>query len=304
MAISTKVLVQPAGEPLSLDEAKLACRVDTDMSADDDFIFGLIRRARTYVEQTKAISLVSRTVLATWDRFPKYGFLSPFDCGLGWYGGNHFGQRAPTAEMESRTSIDRSSMRFPESPLQSATAIYYSDLAGVLQTVASSVYRVDCMSDPARISLALNQIWPIALHQSQTVKIQAVVGYGPCTTIAAAIAAGTQTVTPASMYGIYAQDLTTDPFYPGTVLSIGDGQNREIVTVTAATPTTFTATFAMAHSTGSIVRPGLPETIIGEMEMLISHWYTNRDAVVGGSYSEMPLAAEAFHWLNWNGEYR
>src|ERR1019366_1743341 len=103
------------------------------------------------------------------------------------------------------------------------------------------------------------------------------------------------------MYGIYAQNLASDPFYPGTVLAIDTGKNRELVTVTAATGTTFTATFAKAHSAGAIVKGAVPETTRGRMRMLISHWYTNRDAVAAGM-SVMPLAAEAMHYAAWNGE--
>jgi hypothetical protein len=69
-------------------------------------------------------------------------------------------------------------------------------------------------------------------------------GFAPLavnTTLGTAIAAGTRTVTPASMNGIY----------KGRLLTIGG--TAENVTVTAITPTTFTAVFANAHGSTDAV---------------------------------------------------
>jgi hypothetical protein len=170
--------------------------------------------------------------------------------------------------------------------------------------MSASLYRVDYTSDPARIAPAYAQIWPLIIQQTEAVSCQAVVGYGPVTSIASAIAStGSQTVTPGSMYGIYAQNTSTDPLYPGTQLAIGVGTNRELVTVTATTASTFTATFNKTHSAGVTVGPGLPEFMRTQMRMLIAHWYQNREAVTPGQYATLPLAAEAFHYAAWNGEY-
>jgi hypothetical protein len=63
------------------------------------------------------------------------------------------------------------------------------------------------------------------------------------TSVAAAISAGVQTVTPGSMANILV----------GSSLTIDSGPNAETVTVTATTATTFTATFASAHTAGASV---------------------------------------------------
>lgn len=70
--------------------------------------------------------------------------------------------------------------------------------------------------------------------------------YGVSTTLGTAIAAGTQTVTPASMVGIYV----------GQRLQIG-GTISESVIVTAITSTTFTAVFLQAHLTTNTVKASL-----------------------------------------------
>src|ERR1019366_3781005 len=304
MPISVKVLLQPAGEPLTLTEAKLACRVDADLTADDGFISDLIMKARVYCEDLLGQALISQTMLFTFDRLPRSSQVGGLQSVVADQWGQ-FGpaadQRTATAEITAQDWLDRSAWRPPRSPLQSVITIQYTDLQNALQTLDPALYRVDYMSDPARIVPVFAQIWPFNLQQAQALKIQAVVGFGPSTSIALAVSAGVQTVTPASMYGIYPQNLTVDPFYAGTVLAIDTGENRELVCVTAVTGSTFTATFAKAHSAGAIVKGAVPETTRGRMRMLISHWYTNRDAV-GSGQSVMPLAAEAMHYVAWNGE--
>jgi hypothetical protein len=65
-------------------------------------------------------------------------------------------------------------------------------------------------------------------------------GQAACTYVAAAISSGAQTVTPATMEGVY----------PGITLVVSneDGSNAEIVTVSAISAATFTATFASAKA--------------------------------------------------------
>ncbi len=78
------------------------------------------------------------------------------------------------------------------------------------------------------------------------------------TTIAISITAGSRTVTPADMTGIYV----------GQKLYIAaSGNNGEIVTVTAITSTTFTAVFALSH-TASVLVKGIAiyaDEIVGEL---------------------------------------
>lgn len=67
------------------------------------------------------------------------------------------------------------------------------------------------------------------------------------TTVSASIAAGSQTVTPADMTGVYI----------GQKLVIDDGSNSEIVEVTDISASTFTATFANSYGANSTVRAPL-----------------------------------------------
>lgn len=303
MGVSVKVLLQPGGEPLTLAEAKLACRIDSDITAEDDTIANLITTARAYIEDTKGLALISQTILATFDRFPRAAQIGGLQNGYIGSDRGNLSERIGVTELNANW-LDRAALRLPRNPVQSVQAVQYTDLANTLQTVDATLYRVDYMSDPARIIPTFGNFWPLLVQQTQSVKIRMVVGHGPCTSIAAAISVtGSQAVTPGSMYGIYAQDLAAEPVYAGTVLAIDTGKNRELVTVTAATATTFTATFAKTHAAGCIVQGGIPETTRACMKMLISHWYRNREAVTPGNYGTMPLGADALAAAVWNGEY-
>lgn len=63
------------------------------------------------------------------------------------------------------------------------------------------------------------------------------------TTLGTVVTAGTHTVTPGSMLSIFA----------GAQLIVGTGVTEEVITVTAVTTTTFTATFANAHAASDAV---------------------------------------------------
>lgn len=298
--VSVNVLLQPADEPLTIAEAKAACRVDADFTQDDDYIFGLISTARTFVEKSFSRAMVSRTLLFSWDRFPRYSQ----QAGLQYSSEGLIDARIPVTESTAKYWPDRATFRIPVNPLQAVTSFKYTDSSNTLQTLDTSLYRVDYTSDPARIAPAYAQIWPLIIQQTEAVTCQAVVGYGPVTSIAAAITVtGSQAVTPGSMYGIYAQNTSTDPLYPGTQLAIGTGTNREIVTVTAATASTFTATFQKTHSAGVTVGPGIPAFMRTHLHLLIAHWYRNREAVTPGQYQSLPMAAESLGYMAWNGEY-
>lgn len=64
----------------------------------------------------------------------------------------------------------------PNPPLQSAT-IQYLDSAGDTQTLATSIYTVDAISEPGRIALKYGQTWPSTLSQINAVTVTAIKGY-------------------------------------------------------------------------------------------------------------------------------
>jgi hypothetical protein len=285
-------LVQaPAGEPVTLAEAKAWLRVD--FADDDGLVADTVRAARMYVEQRCDRQFVSATLKLTADRFPRYSSLG----GLQYQSDALWDQRVPVTELASRYWPDRSAMRLPRPPLQAVTGIVYVAQDGTTPTLDPAIYTVDPTTEPGRVVPAFGQIWPITRQQPQAVAVTYVAGYGPVTTIAGAVAAGVQTVTPAAMYGIY----------PGTTLAIDTGTARELVVVSAVTATTFTAPFAQTHAAGVAVGPGVPEQARQAMKLLVNHWYEHREAVgmaLGGPVGEpVALAVESLLGQVWDGEY-
>lgn len=143
-----RVLVTaPIEEPLTLAEAKAQLRVDT--AADDSYITALIKAARERFEELTSRALVTQT----WDLF-----LDIFPGG-GYY---------------TRSGI----VPLPLPPLQSVSSVKYTDLDGVLQTLASTEYLVDANGDPARLVPAYQKSWPTTRAQLAAVQIRFVAGYG------------------------------------------------------------------------------------------------------------------------------
>lgn len=266
-----QLVTPPAGPPVSLAEAKLHCRVDPDVTEDDDLIAGLLTAATDYAERN--IEGGKQFATATYD-LPSEAF---------WH--------------------DTLSLSRP--PLQQVVSITYTQIDGTVQTVDPAIYEVKTFyRQPGTVQLLPYQVWPIVQPWRRwpiTIRFQC--GYGPVTTIDAAVAAGSQTVTPDSMDGILA----------GTWLAIDVGQAREIVQVTATGPTqdppvaqtTFTATFKRSHTAGVIVGPNLPETARQAIKMLVGHWYRQREAVITGTIAAaIPIGVDSLLACESYGAYR
>jgi hypothetical protein len=279
----------PSGEPVTLDEAKLWCRID--IPDDDALVRGLIASARQYVESAYNRTLVSTGWRASIDRFPRYSSSAvwQYNSDAIWQ------QRLPVTQLSGQWYPDRASIRVTRPPLQAIASITYVDGSGVTQTVDATTYDVDTDTEPGRVAPSYGNIWPIVRQQLASVKVHFVAGYGPVTSVALAIATGAQTVTPAAMFGIYA----------GTILDVDrlTTSSSEAVVVSAVTSTTWTATFTKAHAAGATIEPHLPEQIRVAIKRLVNHGYENREAVQQGNFSTVPLAVEAELMSIWPAEY-
>lgn len=236
--------VSPSAEPVTLTEAKLQLRQNT---ADDDAaIIRRIRAAREWAEGITSRAIPAQTFELWFDEFP----------------------------------CDSGPIKVPNPPLGSVESVKYVDAAGTLTTVAAADYQVSTAREPGEIVPAFAKTWPTPRAQLDAVRIRYVAGWA-CTSIAAGIASGSQTVTPGSMSGIRA----------GDVLTIDEGASRESVVVTAVAATTFIATFAQVHDAGarvSAVPDGIAEGILLKIEesvtgdestlkaalnQLLNYWY-------------------------------
>jgi uncharacterized phiE125 gp8 family phage protein len=133
--------------PVSLAEVKAWARIDSDL--EDALLMGLLLQAIDEArERTRR-----QSITATWDAY--------FDC-------------FPST-LDARGEY---SLTLPWSPAQSITSIVYTDQNGVEQTWASTEYRLDSISAPARVVLGYGKSFPSPREQSNAIRVRYVAGYG------------------------------------------------------------------------------------------------------------------------------
>lgn len=284
MGLALTTIAPPSNEPVTLAELKAAARVD--IPDDDVYIASLGVAARRLIERTWDCALVSQTLLLAIDRFPTAG--NPYL----WqqYSWGYWGDRIPMTALSGAWWPDRAAVHVPRPPLQSVVSLQYYDPAGNLQTADPSTYQVDTLRRPGRIMPAVGQYWPYLQQRPDAVQITFLAGFGPATTATGGIAAGSSTVTPASMTGILA----------GGILAIDTGSTREEVAVTSVTSSTFTATFGQAHSAGCAIS-GIPETIRQAIMRTVAAWYQDRGDTTDAL--KFPCSARRLLMGEWSGEY-
>lgn len=128
----------PAGEPLSLDDAKAHLRVDG--TSEDDLIGDLIAAARAHVESRTGTRLVTQTV---------------------------------TIRTDDWADLDR----LPIGPVQSITSVSYVDTDGQTQTLSTDIYEARLEGLEPSLVTKFMQTWPQSRFGS-LVTVTAVVGYG------------------------------------------------------------------------------------------------------------------------------
>lgn len=121
MRTSDVLVAPPTVEPLTRTRAKL--HLKSSLTAEDALVDGWIAAARGHFETFCRRAAVLQTRMLLLDCFP--------GC-----------------------------IELARSPARSVLSIQYLDSAGALQTLATSVYRVDLKSLPARIVLDFGQVWP------------------------------------------------------------------------------------------------------------------------------------------------
>lgn len=137
------LVTEPAEEPISLEEAKLHLRIDHD--DEDVLINGFITAARRHVE---LVVLNRALVTQTWNLY-----LNAFPSG--------------------------NEIKLPYPPLQSVEGVYYTPEDGQEQQFAAGNYLVDTVSEPGRIVLKRDALWPAdELEVVNGVRVQFVAGYG------------------------------------------------------------------------------------------------------------------------------
>lgn len=134
------LLIAPAEEPVSLDEAKLHCKVDG--FADDSLITALIIAARQRAEHETGRALITQKWRLALDGFPV------------------------------------AAIAIPNPPLQSVEAISYVDTEGAVRTLDAAAYRTHKTRLVGLVTPTPGTAWPVARKDYDTVQIDFTVGYG------------------------------------------------------------------------------------------------------------------------------
>lgn len=135
-----KVTVAPTAEPITLQECKLHCRIDS--LEEDDLVNSLISAARQLIETQAGIRLVTQTIQDDREEFPEDGII------------------------------------YLEGPVQSVTEIEYLDEDGNWETLDLNLVDIDTTSNPARIMPTVDESWPAIYGGLGCVSITYVAGFG------------------------------------------------------------------------------------------------------------------------------
>lgn len=134
-----KIVTAPASGPVTLAEMKSFARISTD--ADDAVLTAFLAVGTAKAEHFSGQRFVSQTIDLYLDGFP------------GAYG----------------------EILIP-GPVQSITSVTYMDTGGETQTMDADDYRLDNVSNPARLTPAYDTEWPETQSVTNSVIIRAVVG--------------------------------------------------------------------------------------------------------------------------------
>jgi uncharacterized phiE125 gp8 family phage protein len=139
-----KVITPVSTEPVTLAEARLQCKVDSDDTSHDALLESLITAAREFAEHYTGLALASRMLEAALNEFPRcYGAIN-----------------------------------LPMPPVTSITSIKYTDTAGAEQTLDAGNYHLSPYGDSRTVTLTYGNAWPATLGIPDAVRARFVCGYG------------------------------------------------------------------------------------------------------------------------------
>lgn len=151
--MTLKLISGPATEPVTLAEAKVQCRVDSDITTEDALISALITAAVQQCEHELGRALITQTWEQVLDEFP-------------------------AAELP----LDK-----PDA--KSVVSVKYLDTTGVEQTLAPSAYYVDLDTMPGWVLPAVDTDWPDTYDSANAVRVRFTTGYGDASAVPAGIKA-------------------------------------------------------------------------------------------------------------------
>lgn len=144
--MSFKVVTAVTTEPVTLAEARLHLKVNSDDTTEDTLISAWITAAREVAEQYTGRALATQTLELALDEFPDAD-----DCS--------------------------SVIELPMPPVASITSVKYTDTAGTEQTISGSAYALSLYGDSRRLAPTYGNTWPSTQDVPDAVRVRYVTGY-------------------------------------------------------------------------------------------------------------------------------
>lgn len=149
-----EIITPPACDPIHVLEAR--AHVKQDYSDDDAQLAVAVKAATAAVQTATRRQIVAARYRLTLDAFPGIGALG--------------------APLAASYGLPDNALVIPWAPVVQVVSIQYLDMAGVLQTMPTTDYVVS-EGTPTRISPIFGRIWPIALPQIGSVRVNVDVGH-------------------------------------------------------------------------------------------------------------------------------
>jgi uncharacterized phiE125 gp8 family phage protein len=146
--MALQLVTPPATEPVTLDEAKLHCKIEVD--DDDTLVTALIVAARQAAEHELERALITQTWRKTLDEFPD-------------------------------------AIELPRPPILAITSVKYFDADNVQITLSAESYQLDKESEPGWLLPAYGFAWPGTAARANAVEVIYSAGYGAAEAVPQAI---------------------------------------------------------------------------------------------------------------------
>jgi uncharacterized phiE125 gp8 family phage protein len=257
---AARLVTPPAVEVLSLADFKAHARIEH--TAEDATIESYVVGARQYAEDVRGRAYCQQTWQMQFDRL----------------------------------SVP---LRLIPCPVMQVLSIQYLDTAGATQTLAADQYRVDLLSEPARVIPAYNVCWPATLCEPGAVTVKFLAGW--LTPLTADATANTLTAVLRTFADDEIVSLSTlsggelpAPLEPnrGYYVMGSTGSTFQLALTEGGAAIDLTDTSTDPFFVGS-----LPEPERQLIRLLAGHSYENREPIVVGSTANtIPFTLDSLIW--------
>lgn len=147
--MTVRVVTAPAYEPVSLAQAKLWCRIDSDITDQDDVVTQLIQTMREYAENLTGRAFIQRDLQLVTNCYTTLYF----------------------------DGVSRVGLSLPYPPLVAVSSITYIDTDGATQTLDTADYNVHTWHEPGFVVEDWDATWPSYRREPDAIRVSYTAGY-------------------------------------------------------------------------------------------------------------------------------